>query len=239
MSGILQMLRRASYDGGGAAGPPMEVSLLSGYTSGASGPNSTITRSGQSFGTANANRWILFASVGLRYQLTSITIGGVAAEIYRDVTFTGTPGVAGLQKMTIAAARVPTGTSGSIVQNFNVSGPTVQNFSGWVFRVISETDPIVMSEGHQWFSQSGSPQSISLAYPVFPGALAIGLLYNNFASSYTMTGTENHDLQWDATPRRYCFWEVPTELKNYTPLYTMSTGASGANGLYMTGISLR
>lgn len=87
---------------------------------------SSYTFSSSSFGTASSTRRIIVSIAGANNSRTisSVTIGGVSADIVLQYSASGDNNTVG-----IAIALVPTGTSGSIVVNW--SGTQDTTIIGW------------------------------------------------------------------------------------------------------------
>jgi hypothetical protein len=134
----------------------------------------THTYTGLNFGPAAADRCIVvgIAWVTASPTLTSCTIGGVAARIIKQL------GVAGSTNVSVALciARVPAGTTGTVVANFSSSA---------VYGSITVYQLTGCSSGIESSSASSGVAAPTATLAILPGGAMIGVAFTTHAGAIT------------------------------------------------------
>lgn len=163
------------------------------YTAGGSYTTSR-TFTGCSFGAANPTRRIFVAAYSFFYDgvtgwtITGVTIGGVAATIH---TVTRTTDTATGVAIALCSAKIPTGTSGSVVvtSNRNVLYNSVA-----VYRSVYLEDNSPTFAQHYALAGATNPATATVTVPAKGIVLAASGIYRWATRTQTWSGvTENYD----------------------------------------------
>lgn len=156
----------------------------------------TYTFSGQSIGTADANRIVIVGLVGrtatATLDISSVTIAGVAATLVKkQITTSGTPTA---MAVALYKAAVPTGTTGDVVVTFNEASLRAAIA---VWKLVTATAAETATA-----ASSADPADVSLTIP--SGGGVVVFVAGSASTSYTPTGyTENVDAAIGATTTIY------------------------------------
>lgn len=147
--------------------------------------SNSYTFSSQSLGTADADRYIVVSAIarkaGAGFTLTGITVGGIEADIVKQVTNT----ITNSDCAALVIAAVPTGTTGDVVVTWST---TVLRCAIGMWRLVGIESAI------PYDSDSSTAADPSVALDVLENGVAIGAGLTAASSSATWTGlTENFD----------------------------------------------
>lgn len=206
--------------GGGSSGIATSLSYLAHAES--STYQYTYTFTSMSFGTADTDRWII-VGVGSLYQnfhagIDSVTVGGITATaissfVHQD---TGTNDIV----VQFFAAKVPTGTSGTVVVNITSSGNTHYYCGVGLWRLIASDATNVLDTTAD--SDGGYIADISANTESGGCLAAIGFCRNSL--SWTWSGaTENYDI--DIASGEYWTGATNTSTSAGTPSTVTATNA--------------
>jgi hypothetical protein len=203
------------------------VSYLTNFTQTASTTNTTT---GVSFGTENSTRRIYIMAVWRNAtniaSMTSATIGGVSATLYSSTQIVNANANAGI----IFAAEVPTGTTGTVVTNFNVA--PAGGAICFVFSVLNQATALASalnSSGSAWRSSASVSQSTTSMSLVDNGFSLVGT--RTFGGTFTSVSINKGTIVSTVSSNSAAALDTPTTSGTQTYTLTFNT----ARAAYILG----
>lgn len=217
----------------GSFGPTCSLARTEAANSGViNPPQSSITTPGHAIGVADPNRHVHVLVIGGSWPLLSATIAGIPATVLQSPF-----SVSGYTGIRMFHAPVPLGMTAAFNMQFDVTGPSAQNFSFHTFRSIWRgTTHFAEEESLTTFSGNGN---LSWNVQMKKGGFYIGGLLNSFHTGDSFTGVDNADNNGTSGPYKYAMWGETPITENRGQNYAITTGAGGTNQIWQNVWSFR